>query len=241
MLRLLFRKGPVMSNEGNDSRIALPLLTAALAGLLGTSCGSKEKEKIVEVPAPLAGTVTSTSVDKSLTLASFTTLCDARGGVVQTHASCAGANTCAGVSFHTSTGKLSEHTCKGANICGGMSCVDLPDDRGLTGAQMLEGSPEASMDDAQPQCSFCHGEGKDSFVLPIAPGTDAAAAVAAFNAKSDAAMIGAIAFGIHGVKDGTSYANMPGFYKIYSLAEMKRLVTHLRSLPLETKEWRATP
>jgi hypothetical protein len=238
---LPFRKGIRMFHEGNESRIVAPLLTAALAGLLGTGCGTKEKEKIVEVPAPLAGTVTSTSVDKTLTLASFTTLCDARGGLVQTHASCAGANTCAGVSFHTGSGKLSEHTCKGANSCSGMSCVDLPEDRGLTGAQMLEGSPEASMDDSQPQCSFCHGEGKTAFVLPIAPGSDAAAAVAAFNAKSDAALVGAIAFGIHGVKDGTAYANMPGFYKIYSQAEIKRLVTHLRSLPLETKEWRATP
>lgn len=241
MVHLHFRKGIRMSFDGNDSRIALPLLTAALAGLLGTGCGSKEKEKIVEVPAPLAGTVTSTSVDKTLTLASFTTLCDARGGLVQTHASCAGANTCAGVSFHTGSGKLSEHTCKGANGCAGMSCVELPDDRGLTGAQMLEGSPEASMDDAQPQCSFCHGEGKTAFVLPIAPGAKAADAVTAFNAKSDEAMIGAIAFGLHGVKDKTAYANMPGFYKVFSQAEIKRLVTHLRSLPLETKEWRATP
>lgn len=220
-----------------------PLLTAALAGLMGVSCGEREKEKIVEVPTETkAGLVTSTSVDKTLTLASFSSLCEARGGLVQTHASCAGANTCAGVSFHTPSGKLSEHTCKGANSCAGMSCVDLPDDRGLTGEQILEGAPEASMGESDVQCSFCHGEGKTAFVLPIAPGTDAAAVSAAFQNKSDVAMIGAIAFGIHGINaDGTAYANMPAFYKVYSLAEMKRLVTHLRSLPLETKTWRVLP
>jgi hypothetical protein len=120
--------------------------------------------------------------------------------------------------------------------------VDLPADRELTGAQILEGASEASMGESDVQCSFCHGEGKAAFVLPIPPGADAAAAMAAFQNKSDMALIGAIAFGIHGINaDGTAYANMPGFYKVYSLAEMKRLVTHLRSLPLETKNWRAVP
>lgn len=220
-----------------------PLLSAALAGLMGISCGDGDKEKIVQVPAETrTGLVTSTTVDKTLTLASFSSLCEARGGLLQTHASCAGANTCAGVSFHTSSGKLSEHTCRGANSCAGMSCVDLPDDRELTGAQILEGALEASMGESDVQCSFCHGEGKTAFVLPIAPGADAAAAIAAFQSKSDMALIGSIAFGIHGINaDGTAYANMPGFYKVYSLAEMKRLVTHLRSLPLETKNWRAVP
>lgn len=222
------------------------LLTAALAGLMGAglaACGANEKEKIVEVPTKsITGVVTSTTVDKTITLASFVAQCETRGGVVQTHASCAGANTCAGISFHTSSGKLSEHTCKAANICAGMSCVDLPADGGLTGAEILEGTSTAVMGESEVQCNFCHGEGKTAFVLPIAPTADAAASTAAFQAKSDAALISAIAFGIHGVgADGTAYANMPGFYLTYSLAEMKKLVTHLRSLPLETKNWRATP
>jgi hypothetical protein len=227
--------------ESEVSRLR-PLLTAALAGLMGMSCAD-EKEKIVEVPSETkAGVVTSTTVDKTLTLASFTSLCQARGGLVQTHASCAGANTCAGVSFHTGSGKLSEHTCKGANSCAGMSCVELPDDGGLTGAQILEGVAEASMDASQAQCNFCHGEGKTAFILPIAPGADAAESLTDFQKKSDDALISSIAFGIHGINaDGTAYANMPAFYQLYSLAEMKRLVTHLKSLPLETKTWRAVP
>jgi hypothetical protein len=231
-----------MSVQEKEVSRVRPLLTAALAGLMGVSCGDREKEKIVEVAAePKAGVVSSTTVDKSLTLASFSTLCEARGGIVQTHASCAGANTCAGVSFHSPSGKLSEHSCRAANSCAGMSCVDLPEDRGLTGAQILEGVEVESMDGGQAQCNFCHGEGKTAFVLPIPPDADAAAYTTAFQNKSDLALMGAIAFGIHGVKDGTPYANMPGFYKVYSLEEMKRLVTHLRSLPLQTKTWRAVP
>ncbi len=230
-----------MSKPCTENSRVNPILTAALAGLMGFGCGEKEKEKIVEVEAK-AGVVTSTTVDKTLTLATFKSTCETRGGVVQTHASCAGSNSCAGISFHTPSGKLSEHTCKAANICAGMSCVDLPDDRGLTGAQILEGSSETTMTGTEVQCNFCHGEGKTSFVLPIAPDADSAASIAAFQAKSDSALISTIAFGIHGVSaDGTAFANMPGFYKVYSLAEIKRLVTHLRSLPLEAKAWDPAP
>lgn len=228
-----------MSIQGTENSCVRPLLAAALAGLMGIGCGEKEKEKIVEVEVETkVGAVTSTTVDKTQTLATFSSLCETRGGVVQTHASCAGANTCAGVSFHTPSGKLSEHTCKAANICAGMSCVDLPADRGLTGTQILVGTTETTMGESDVQCNFCHGEGKTAFVLPISPSADSAATITAFQNKSDLALISAIAFGIHGVNaDGTAYANMPGFYKVYSLAEMKRLVTHLRSLPLETKAW----
>ncbi|HYX32954.1 MAG TPA: hypothetical protein VE954_07550 [Oligoflexus sp.] len=232
-----------MSVAHSETGLSSTLLAAALAGLMGgglVGC-NKEDEKIVEVSAPAAA-ITSTTVDTTMTKATFSNLCETRGGVMQTHASCSGSNTCAGVSFHTSSGKLSEHTCKAANICGGMSCVDLPEDRGLTGAAILEGGSGVAMSDADIQCNFCHGEGKTAFILPIAPGADATAEAAAFQAQSDAAMVATIAFGIHGINaDGSAFANMPGFYKTYSLPEMKRLVTHLRSLPLETKEWRETP
>ena len=86
------------------------------------------------------------------------------------HASCAGSNTCAGVSYHSSSGKLSEHTCKGTNICAGMSCVDLAKGSGLTGAEILEGYKNGEMVGSETQCNFCHEEGKTNFVLPIAPG-----------------------------------------------------------------------
>jgi len=218
------------------------LLTAAMAGLMGlgaSACGTKEK--IVTVAAASApAVVTSTVVDKTLSLAKFNLDCKSRGGLVQTHASCAGANTCAGVSYHSSSGKLSEHTCKAANICAGMSCVDLPEDGGLTGAKILEGFDSGTMVGSETQCSFCHGEGKESFTLPIAPDADEAAVLAAFAAKSEAALLGIIAFGVHGINsDGTAFANMPGFYQSYSRAEMERLVTHLRSLPVVASRWTA--
>lgn len=216
------------------------LLGAALAGLMGAglgACGENEKETIVEVSAPKPS-ISSTSVDKTLTLQSFTSLCEERGGVVQTHASCAGANSCAGLSFHSSSGKLSEHSCRATNICAGMSCVDLPEDKGLSGTAILTGIENGAEVGSEIKCSFCHGSGEEKFILPIAPGTDPQAAIDAFKARSDSALIAKIAFGIHGVSaDGVAFANMPGFYQSYSLAETKRLVTHLRALPLETKTW----
>lgn len=218
------------------------LLSAALAGLCAAgviACGEKEKEKIVEVAiAPEAARVISVTTDKTITLSSFAATCEARGGVVQTHASCSGANTCAGLSYHSSSGKLSEHSCQAMNICAGMSCVDLPQDQGLSGAAILTGRDGDKEVGAATQCSFCHGDGVDKFILPIAAGTDAAAAVTAFQGRSESYLVAKIAFGIHGVSaDGVAFANMPGFYKSYSLAETRRLVAHIKSLPLETKVW----
>ncbi len=224
----------------SNSKVQSTLLHAALLGLVAgstSSCGTEEKEKIVEVEKG-PGTVTSTTEDTTITLDSFSSTCETRGGIVQTHASCAGSNSCAGLSYHSGSGKLSEHTCKAANICAGMSCVDLASDGGLTGQQILEGFENAVQVGADVQCNFCHGDGKEAFRLPIAPDADETESLAAFNAKSEAQLIATIAFGIHGVNaDGTAYANMPGFYKNYSLAELKKLVTHIRTLPVEAKKW----
>ncbi len=219
------------------------LLGAALMGLMGAQlggCGENEKEKIVEV-SPAKPAISSTSVDKTITLQSFTSTCEGRGGVLQTHASCSGSNSCAGLSYHSSSGKLSEHSCQALNICAGMSCVDLPEDKGLSGAAILTGSDNGKEVGSEIKCSFCHGEGTDKFVLPIAPGTDATAAIAAFQARPESALIAKIAFGIHGVAaDGVAFANMPGFYKSYSLAEIKRTAAHIKTLPIEAKSWGMT-
>lgn len=215
-----------------------PLLTAALAGLMGASLSacSKEKKETVYVPTEKVGEVISTTKDETVTLASFKVTCDARGGLVQTHASCAGSNTCAGVSFNEGT--LTEHTCKAMNGCAGMSCVDLAEGSNLSGEAILVGSIGGDMVGSETQCNFCHGDGKDKFILKVAPTAVVADAVTAFQNKPDSALVSAIAFGLHGVKsDGQAYSNMPGFYQAYSLAEIKGLVAHIRTLPVEGKAW----
>lgn len=105
------------------------LVTAALAGLLGVAvaCSSDVKGGR-ESPSPDGGVpepgrITSSVVDPSMTLEKFTTMCDERGGSVQLHAHCGGANTCKGFSFDDATFELTEHTCRGLNTCSGYSCV----------------------------------------------------------------------------------------------------------------------
>jgi len=224
------------------------LAQAALAGLLGMgsySCGDKkddkDNEKQSETPAMTdnSNKTTSEKIDKSISLNSFLELCKSRGGLAQTHASCAGANTCKGVSFHSESGKLTEHTCAGANICAGISCVDLPKDSGLTGAEILEGTKGDAV-----KCSFCHGAGKDSFILPVKAGTattdaDKKAHTDAFSQRPKERLVSQIAFGIHGVSDTSiAFAHMPGFYGKYSRVEIERTVDRIKSLPVKVEEWK---
>lgn len=118
-----------------------------------------------------------------------------------------------------------------------MSCVYLPEDQGRSGESLLQQESLGDMDDG-PYCTFCHGDGKTSFILPIAPGTNATEATTQFQAKPEKVLVSKIAFGIHGVNaDGTAFANMPGFYQRYSVAEIQRMVSFLKTLPVETKEW----
>ena len=95
------------------------LLSAAVAGLLSGACGSDPD------PKP-RGDVTSSKVVADMTLEKFTAECDARGGQVETHSHCGGANSCKGMSYDTATELLTEHTCRGSNTCAGYSCV-IPD------------------------------------------------------------------------------------------------------------------
>jgi len=72
--------------------------------------------------APAEG-VTSTKVIADLTLTKFTELCDAEGGVVETHATCGGVVTGPGFSYDSDVDEFTEHTCAGFNTCTGFSCV----------------------------------------------------------------------------------------------------------------------
>ena len=95
------------------------LLSAAIAGLVSvgaTACGSDSDSKS-------DGVITASTVDPDMTLEKFTEECDARGGKLESHSHCGGANSCKGLSYDTGTDVLTEHTCKALNTCAGYSCV----------------------------------------------------------------------------------------------------------------------
>jgi hypothetical protein len=66
--------------------------------------------------------VTSSTVE-SLTLADFTTQCNAQNGIVEIQPHCGGSNACRGMSYDIETQTLLVHTCRATNTCGGYSCI----------------------------------------------------------------------------------------------------------------------
>ncbi|MCA2962204.1 MAG: cytochrome c [Silvanigrellales bacterium] len=217
--------------------------SALVAGGLLAACGSESadpevitKERIVEVPAVKPKITKKTEKLEGVTLKSFTQECKTAAGIVEIHASCAGVNSCKGFSF--SYGTRIDHTCRAMNTCAGMSCVVLPADAGLQGAEILQGKKGEEKVGSEVQCAFCHGDGKDAFVLPVPPGSNVKAKETEFAKKSDEALMSAIAFGLKGRKaTGVAYANMPGYHGFYSRAEVERVVAHIRTLPVKVKPW----
>jgi len=67
--------------------------------------------------------VTSQQTIADLGLEEFTEMCDAAEGLVEAHASCAGAVSGPGFSYDIDTDQFTEHTCAGFNTCRGFSCV----------------------------------------------------------------------------------------------------------------------
>lgn len=67
--------------------------------------------------------VTSTRSVADLSLAQFTEMCDEVEGIVEVHASCAGAVSGPGFSYDSDTDAFTEHTCRSFNTCRGFSCV----------------------------------------------------------------------------------------------------------------------
>ena len=67
--------------------------------------------------------MTSTRTIADLSQAQFTEMCDEVEGVVEAHASCAGAVSGPGFSYDIDTDAFTEHTCRGFNTCRGSSCV----------------------------------------------------------------------------------------------------------------------
>ncbi len=205
------------------------LLSSALVGVVGAGglAGCTKSANPVDCAAPTYNnTITGTPTNPiPADLAEFTARCDARGGFVQTHAWCAGANSCKGLSL--SFGVLTDHSCKGMNTCEGFSCVDGVTDKGLTGASIYATS-----------CKGCHGDGK--FVV-LARAGSAAERLAAFQAttpENALRLLSVVAFGTQGQNaNGTGYANMPIFRQQLSRPELQRVVDYARALPAEAAEY----
>jgi hypothetical protein len=170
--------------------------------------------------------VTSVEVVADMTVERFIDDCDALNGFVQFHATCAGVNSCRGLSFNRFSNELMEHTCRAVNSCGGYSCVVAPEDSGRTGAEVYAIG-----------CTGCHGD--STFGLFVPEGSDLAAAEASFLDRPVAVQVARVAFGIQGTYDpaGFSYASMPAFHERFSRAEIERAVEHVRTMPLAASEY----
>lgn len=167
-----------------------------------------------------------------------------RPGVVQLHASCAGTNSCRGMTYQ-SWNEVYENTCRGVNACSGWSCVETAEDQGRSGEEAFLAAT----------CDFCHAADHDEvpdptkFKVPVTNGEDPAEYVVDFwGSRSDDYLRSIIAFGIQGVTaqaagHEAAYSNMPGAYHVLSRAEMDSLIAHLRTLEAvgETKDPLATP
>ncbi len=243
------------------------LLTAALSGLLtlgaAAACADKQESGVGPEAATggvgngsSSGGVTSSggalgSADASagaggegtydrvvskgveISAAEFQKLCDERDGWVYVTAFCAGSGMCKGLSLLGDT--LTDHSCKGMNSCGGAGCVVLPTDTGLTGKEIYEKGP----------CGGCHGDWSDPdhpdfSVYTVAHGPDISDedALARFRTSTDKRLTSIVVFGTMGLHaDGTPYSNMPAYYQKYSLAEIRRAIAHVRSLPSAVSEY----
>lgn len=172
-----------------------------------------------DVVDPNAKVITSRQTLPDYTWTDMVTACEALGGLMQTHATCAGNNACRGLSFQKWTHELTEHTCRAMNACAGASCVVLPEDAGDTGPELY----------ARHCSAGCHLEGFRVFHDPYTTGDEA---LLRHTAMSAAAMRSVVAFGVRGLNaSGTASANMPAFHERLSVAEIDRVIAHARSLP----------
>ena len=231
------------------------LWAAALSGLLGFGGMACSEKKALVVPDPVPdASVDATPIDAppdafetpskvisetegNRTFADVKAECDARHGYVQITAACAGMNSCAGFSYGDwDPGVTTEHSCAGVNGCSGISCVVLPPDGGRTALQVL-GGEGVTFDDYGPQsCTNCHADWSGAqpdpskFSVWVLPGSGRTAANWLDNSAE--AQARTIAFGKHGVlADGTAYSPMQGYWKIYSRAEIERVVDYIRTTP----------
>jgi hypothetical protein len=216
------------------------LLAAAVAGLFGLSgCpASDPSDEPIQcpeptgptntgdtseptTPTPTGPTILSSEENLTITFAEFSSMCLDRGGLMQTHATCAGNNACTGFHFNKNSKMFTEHTCKAMNSCGGISCVVLPEDQGRTGEDIYRSACGPA----------CHG-GTDTFQLWIWPGADPDEALLKFQEHTTDYFIHMLAFGSSGMNEsGTAYANVPARHETHSREELIRVIEHIRTLP----------
>ena len=104
----------------------------------------------------------------------------------------------------------------------------MPADTGKTGKQIYEDGP----------CGSCHADwstGTPNFakyaVTYYPLDKTEAQALAEFAGLSDKQLQAKVAWGASGIhSDGTPYSNMDAYYRKYSLAEVKRVAAHVKTL-----------
>jgi len=208
----------------------------------GDAGAKPEPEPEPEADAGPTGPVVTKETEGNRTYASLKEDCDKLGGYVQVHAACAGVNSCQGFSYGDwDPGVLTQHTCAGINGCNGISCVVLPEDSGKTGKEVYEAELPAGGPGA---CTNCHGvwgeDGPDltKFKVYVLPGSTRT--VDNWLDLPQATQEAIVAFGKSGVlEDGTPISNMVGYHKLYSKAEVQRVVEYIRTtLTAEVHEYK---
>jgi len=249
---------PVLPSSRGTSRqrTSSTLLVSALSGLLGAAtvgCESNtprgESDPDAAVSAgpdgglggdAATGPKVTKETEGTRTFTDVIAECDTRNGYTQVHAACAGANSCAGFSYGDwDPGVTSEHTCAGMNGCNGLSCVVLPTDSGKTGQQLYE---EKLPETGPRACTNCHAGYDDvtkavdptKFKVYFMPGeqeTPGGRTLANWREKRSAMeQARMIAFGSIGrLPDGTAFSHMAAYHKLYSRAEVERLVQFIRT------------
>ncbi|MBM4363747.1 MAG: hypothetical protein FJ104_13785, partial [Deltaproteobacteria bacterium] len=158
----------------------------------------------------------------------FRERCDEYGGWVYQSAFCAGSGQCRGLFLLSGT--LSEQSCRGMNGCGGLGCVQMPEDQGRTGKDIYETGG----------CENCHGKWSEDYssvdmsvyaVNHDGTHTDEEAVQKWKDASVDR-LVGVMVYGTQGfAPSGVAFTNMPSYRADYSVAEIRRTVEYLKTLP----------
>jgi hypothetical protein len=126
------------ASDASSFSASQALLTAAIGGLLclTTACSSGDSTSTPEVnedtPSPATTcsnrasdnpTISSSTVDPSLTQDKFSSECTAQNGIMEIQPHCGGSNACRGMSYDNAKQLLTEHNCRAVNTCAGYSCV----------------------------------------------------------------------------------------------------------------------
>ena len=210
------------------------LLAAAMGGVLSfaSACGLSDKYKDATPPVD-----PNAPVKQELSLAEFTNLCDARGGLVETHMVCSNTNTCAGLSYNKFSKKRFEHTCAAKNNCGGLSCIDLAEESAGSAAKTGEEIYKAS-------CAECHaaemltGASFKVFVKSGATSEEKENLQNLAKTRTETARMNLIAFGTKGFNtNGQHFANMPAYYQKLSVSEVKKVAAFVGTLDFVAEEY----